>query len=438
MKNPDKKHNYGCLFLIIIFAVIVILIRYSDSIENAKSQRYHELMIQVSQEPNSEKALEIFKEAYKNATSKNERRRARSGIIALYEQMGNYSKAHSHLDEFIDEFESSKYTDIHRAILYGKEGKTDKAIEKFELVLKENKVFEEPGIIKSLWNYFLDSGSGEEQLKIYYDYFLDYVCNMVALGYESYMISDSIERLKNKERFFLLNPQIDDVAQSYINYKIEHPKSYGMFEAEKTDIMQRMHLGLWTTAINTNTLIEDIYRMKWNFTTFFLIEYDHVFGYQETKQIMKNILKNNHTTSEKFPKFLIDAYMSIDEPDAKSSITYDDFKSFQKEGLTFIVKLTPTTALSTESSFIKEGITDSRILLRCNDWDFSQRTPFLSDSIYKYKGKTKRIILLSDDYKTDTLNITTDKLGVMIEHVVVPTALYELLLHDFSDYQVTN
>ena len=112
MKNPDKKHNYGCLFLIIIFAVIVILIRYSDSIENAKSQRYHELMIQVSQEPNSEKALEIFKEAYKNATSKNERRRARSGIIALYEQMGNYSKAHSHLDEFIDEFEIIAFNDF--------------------------------------------------------------------------------------------------------------------------------------------------------------------------------------------------------------------------------------------------------------------------------------------------------------------------------------
>ena len=73
-------------------------------------------------------------------------------------------------------------------------------------------------------------------------------------------------------------------------------------------------------------------------------------------------------------------------------------------------------------------------MLQCNDWHFSHGTNFLPDSVAKYKGHEKHLVLLSDDYTLDTLNIQTDKLGVRIEHAMVPTALYEMLLHDFSDY----
>ena len=412
---------------------MVIWIRCSDSEDEAKAQRYKELMSQIEQEPSAEKAIVLFNEAYENATSRNERRRARSGVIALYEQLGNYSKAHRLLDEFVDEFEESKFTEIHRALLFGKEGKTDKAIDIFESVLAEKKEYKEPGLFKRLWNSYLDTGSGETHLSNYYDYFFDFVCNMVALGYESSLINDSTKRLKNKERLFLLNPQIDEVAQSYIDFKIEHPKSYGGFEAEKLDIMQKMHLFLWTTSVSTENLIEDIYRMKWNFATLYLLEYDNLYGYQNTKQKINNLLKRNHTTSEKYPMFLIDAYMSLGQADNKSKITYDDLRSFNKGGMSFLVKLTPTTLLNQESSFIKEGITDSRILIQCNDWHFSHGTYFLPDSVAKYKGKEKHLVLLSDDYRLDTLTINTDKLGVRIENVAIPIALYELLLHDFSN-----
>ena len=131
--------------------------------------------------------------------------------------------------------------------------------------------------------------------------------------------------------------------------------------------------------------------------------------------------------------FLIDAYMSLGQADNKSKITYDDLRSFNKGGMSFLVKLTPTTLLNQESSFIKEGITDSRILIQCNDWHFSHGTYFLPDSVAKYKGKEKHLVLLSDDYRLDTLTINTDKLGVRIENVAIPIALYELLLHDFSN-----
>lgn len=433
MERSDKKFYGGCLFTACLFVILVVWIRWSDSEDEAKSNRYKELMSQIEQEPSAEKAIVLFNEAYENATSRNERRRARSGVIALYEQLGNYSKAHRLLDEFVDEFEESKFTEIHRALLFGKEGKTDKAIDIFESVLAEKKEYKEPGLFKRLWNSYLDTGSGETHLSNYYDYFFDFVCNMVALGYESSLINDSTKRLKNKERLFLLNPQIDEVAQSYIDFKIEHPKSYGGFEAEKLDIMQKMHLFLWTTSVSTENLIEDIYRMKWNFATLYLLEYDNLYGYQNTKQKINNLLKRNHTTSEKYPMFLIDAYMSLGQADNKSKITYDDLRSFNKGGMSFLVKLTPTTLLNQESSFIKEGITDSRILIQCNDWHFSHGTYFLPDSVAKYKGKEKHLVLLSDDYRLDTLTINTDKLGVRIENVAIPIALYELLLHDFSN-----
>ena len=130
--------------------------------------------------------------------------------------------------------------------------------------------------------------------------------------------------------------------------------------------------------------------------------------------------------------FLIDAYMSLGQADNKSKITYDDLRSFNKGGMSFLVKLTPTTLLNQESSFIKEGITDSRILIQCNDWHFSHGTYFLPDSVAKYKGKEKHLVLLSDDYRLDTLLIKTDRLGVRIKNVMVPTALYEMLVNDFS------
>lgn len=434
METSDKKFYGGCLFVICIFVILVIWIRCSDSEDEEKSQRYKELMAQISREPDAEKAIALFNEAYENATSRNERRRVKSAVITLYEQMGKYSEAHRLLDAFVDEFESSKFTDIHRALLFGKEGKTDKAIEMFESVLAIKKDYKESSMLRKMWNSFLDTGSGESHLTYYYDYFFDYVCNMVALGYESVLINDSIERLKSKERLFSLNPQIDEVAQSYIDFKTDHPKSYGGFEAEKLDIMQKMHLFLWATPITTDNIIEDIYRMKWNFATLFLLEYDEIYGYQKAKRKMRDILKKNHTSSEKYPTFLIDAYMSMESPEKKSRVTYDEFRTFSNGGLSFLVKLTPTTFLTEESSFIKEGITDSRILLQCNDWHFSHGTNFLPDSVAKYKGHEKHLVLLSDDYTLDTLNIQTDKLGVRIEHVMVPTALYEMLLHDFSDY----
>lgn len=433
MERSDKKFYGGCLFWICIFVILVVWIRWSDSEDEAKSHRYQELMSQIEQVPSAEKAIALLNEAYENATSRNERRKTRSGVIALYEQLGNFSMAHQHLDEFVDEFEESKFTKIHRALLYGKEGKTDKAIEAFESVLTEETEFKEPGLLKRLWNSFLDTGSGETSLTNYYDYFFDYVCNMIALGYESFLINDSTERLKNKERLFLLNPQIDEVAQSYINFKTDHPKSYGGFETEKLDIMQKMHLFLWTTSVSTDNLIEDTYRMKWNFATLFLLEYDDRYGYQNTKQKMSDLLKKNHTTSEKFPMFLIEAYMSFGQKDSKSKLTYDVFKSFNKGGMSFLVKLTPTTLLNQESSFIKEGITDSRILIQCNDWHFSHGTIFLPDSVTKYKGEEKHLVLLSDNYRLDTLVIKTDRLGVRIENVMIPTALYEMLANDFPE-----
>lgn len=318
METSDKKFYGGCLFGICIFAILVIWIRSSNSEDEEKSQRYKELMAQISREPDAEKAIALFNEAYENATSRNERRRVKSAVITLYEQMGKYSEAHRLLDAFVDEFESSKFTDIHRALLFCKEGKTDKAIEMFESVLAIKKDYKEPSMLRKMWNSFLDTGSGESHLTYYNDYFFDYVCNMVALGYESVLINDSIERLKSKERLFSLNPQIDEVAQSYIDFKTDHPKSYiGRFEAEKLDIMQKMHLFLWATPITTDNIIEDIYRMKWNFATLFLLEYDEIYGYQKAKRKMRDILKKNHTSSEKYPTFLIDAYMSMESPEKK-------------------------------------------------------------------------------------------------------------------------
>ena len=104
MDKSDKKSYGGCLIFICIFAILAIFVRWRDDVDESKSQRYQELMDQIAKEPSAEKAIVLFNEAYENATSRNERRKARSGVIVLYEQLGNYSMAHHLLDEFIEEF----------------------------------------------------------------------------------------------------------------------------------------------------------------------------------------------------------------------------------------------------------------------------------------------------------------------------------------------
>ena len=64
METSDKKFYGGCLFGICIFAILVIWIRSSNSEDEEKSQRYKELMAQISREPDAEKAIALFNEAY--------------------------------------------------------------------------------------------------------------------------------------------------------------------------------------------------------------------------------------------------------------------------------------------------------------------------------------------------------------------------------------
>ena len=254
---------------------------------------------------------------------------------------------------------------------------------------------------------------------------------MNALEFEDFIITDSILKIENRKRLFNIAPELDIVAKSYLDFKDERPSSHAYDDEAEYQIMQSARFP-YTFSDSIDNLIEELYRAKWNYTTKFLILHDAVYGYEDTKTKMSNIIQRNHTTVEKFPKFLVDVYMSLGEENNKSHITYEDFRSFYKMGWMYLVKLKPETIDEQISSFIKAGITDSRILIRCNDWAFSDSLLFTSDNVVQDIGKTKEIVLLSDEYKLDTIKITTDKLGVLIQYVPVPIALYQMLLLDFS------
>lgn len=438
--NPSKKNNLGCVIGIVLFLALAAWIRISDRLEEKRSAKekelYSDLLVQANNAFNHcdyEQEIALLEKAYQHAKfdyhKTINRMCVKWRIIGRYEFLKEYEKANEKLNAYIKEFGGSRYTDLLYARLLIEEGKSQEAHAVLESIISRFKGYKEAGFFGKLWFFFTDSKSNEKEIKNYYDYFYGYICCMSAFEYEDFIITDSIMKIENRERFFDIAPELDNVAKSYLDFKEKYPSSYSYYDEAEYEIMRS---ALFPAAISTGNLIEDIYRSRWDYITRFLLIHDAVYGYEDTKSKIGDILQRNHTTVERFPRFLVDAYMSFDEKTGKSHIAYEDFKSFYKSGWMYLIKLTPHTIDDQISSFIKAGITDSRILIRCNDWEFSDSLLFTPDNVIRDTGKTKEIVLLSDDYELDTINIPTDKLGVLIRCVPVPTALYQMLLFDFS------
>lgn len=439
--NSSKKDRAGCIVGIVLFLVLIAWIRISDRIDEKRNNRERELYSELLMRADSafnhcdfEQEIALLEEAYQHANfdfKTINKMKVKWRIIGRYEFLKEFEKANKLLNAFTKEFGQSVFTDLLHARLLIEEGKSQEAYTVLESVISSFKGYKDVGVFGKLWTLFTDSDNNERIIKNYYEYFYGYICCINALEFEDFIINDSILKIENRKRLFDIAPELDIVTKSYLDFKDKRPSSHAYDDEAEYQIMQSARFP-YTFSDSIDNLIEELYRAKWNYTTKFLILHDAVYGYEDTKTKMSNIIQRNHTTVEKFPKFLVDVYMSLGEENNKSHITYEDFRSFYKMGWMYLVKLKPVTIDGQISSFIKAGITDSRILIKCNDWAFSDSLLFTSDNVVRDIGKTKEIVLLSDEYKLDTIKITTDKLGVLIQYVPVPIALYQMLLLDFS------
>lgn len=101
-----------------------------------------------------------------------------------------------------------------------------------------------------------------------------------------------------------------------------------------------------------------------------------------------------------------------------------------------LLVLTPTTTLNKPSAFINAGVTKPCILISCNDWNICDSILFNREMVLKDKGKVKKVVILKDDYTTDTLSIKDDLLGVAISYRPINFMTVDLLRQRFFDYGV--
>ena len=101
-----------------------------------------------------------------------------------------------------------------------------------------------------------------------------------------------------------------------------------------------------------------------------------------------------------------------------------------------LLVLTPTTTLNKPSAFINAGVTKPCILISCNDWNICDSILFNREMVLKDKGKVKKVVILKDDYTTDTLSIKDDLLGVAISYRPINFMTVDLLRQRFFGYGV--
>ena len=140
--------------------------------------------------------------------------------------------------------------------------------------------------------------------------------------------------------------------------------------------------------------------------------------------------------SEVCQKYLINAYMSIGKQNNKYNLSYEQFKKLRRGTFGWIVKLTPTTTLNKPSAFINAGVTKPCDLISCNDWNICDSILFNREMVLKDKGKVKKVVILKDDYTTDTFRIKDDLLGVAINYRPINFMIVDLLRQRFFGYGV--
>ena len=425
----------GWWIFLLVLILLIAWIRRSDAKEENDNVTYNELMKTLAKPMPLDKAYGLWKEAYNVAGDNNERRWCLGNVILCKEQKGDFSDAMILLNDFEEEFEVSTPTTIHKAILFSKMGQYQKAKSILDSIVSDRAVFHEPSLWENIEDALLLGNNNAHVNEAYMNLFNEYVCKIVALSYRAGMETDSLKRLQCLQRFENIGV-IDSYVRDYASFIKVNKKSASYFLNEKIRTLQKTQLYLFLNYWEPDNTVNDILRFKWTFIQMYLDEYDRCNGINKTKYYFKKILEEKGLASEVCQKYLINAYMSIGEQNNKYNLSYEEFKKLRRGTFGWIVKLTPTTTLNKPSAFINAGVTKPCVLISCNGWNICDSILFNREMVLKDKGKVKKVVILKDDYTTDTLRIKDDLLGVTISYRPINFMTVDLLRQLFFGYGV--
>lgn len=423
------KQLSGLGVLLVLMALLVLWIRWSDASEEKDKEIYNGIMERLAKPMPLNDAYILWKKAYNVAGDGNERGWCLGNAILCKEQKGEFSEAMTLLNDFEEEFEVSTPTIIHKAVLYSKMGQQHKAKSILDSIVSARDKFQEPSLWEDIIDALLLDGKKAHVNEAYMNFFNEYVCKIVALSYRAGMETDSLKSLECLCKFDNI-VKIDPYVRDYASFVEENEMSTSFGLNEKNRILQKVHLYLFLGSWEPEKTVDDILRLKWSFLQLYLDAYDRCYGYNKTKAHFKRILKENGLASEGYQKLLVDAYLNIGLQNNKYNLCYEDFKKL-KRGCGWIVKLSPTTFLNRPSAFINAGVTKPCVLLSCNSWNICNPMLFTTEMVRKDKGKVKTVIILKDDFTTDTLRIKDNLLGVIIDYRLTNFMTIDLLQRRF-------
>lgn len=426
MKIKIKKWHIVLLF----FICLITWIRYEIHKEEEDERKYNQLMRELAHPLPMDKTAKLWRKAYSFASGYNERRFCLGKEILSYEQMGDFQKATKLLYQYEDEFETCTPTLVHRAMLLSKMGNTHKAKWILDSICSAPNVYKEPSTWEKAEDFILLGNKKTPQNEAYTNVLFEYVCKLVAFSYRAGLETDSLKRLNCFKQFEKLS-NIDPYIKEYSAFIEDNNQSYSFYLNERIRILQQTHLYLFQNSWDPNNAIDDVLRFKWTFLQMYLDEYDRCHGYKRTKTHFKNLLKKCGLASEGYQRYLVDAYLNIDSGSSNYNMQYEEFKNLRRGTFRWLVKLTPMTIFGKSSAFINAGITKPCILIRCNDWALCDSVPFTRGTALRYKGKMKHVIVLTDDYKTDTINTNEDLLGVKISYRPATSMTIDMMMKQF-------
>lgn len=373
---------------------------------------------------------EEIKKANDRVIERDKREISFGNLILSKEEEGKFSQAMSFFKNYEDEFGVNTPTTIHKAILYLKIGEIQKAKNILDSIISSKNEFEEPSFLRDVEDVLLLNNKKVHVNVAYMKFFNEYVCRIVAISYRAGMETDSLKRLECLQRYDKL-AIIDQYVKDYSSFINIHKESVPYILNMQIRLLQKMHMYLYWDYWEPENAVDDVLRFKWNFLQRYLEEYDRCYGYNKTKLHFERILRNNGLASEGAQKFLVDAYLNIGSRHNKYNLSYDEFKKLKRGYVGLLVKLTPTTISNKPSAFVNAGITKPCILIKCNDWSICDSTLFTREMVLKDKGKVKKVVILKDDYTTDTIHIKEDLLGVTINYRPTNILTLDLLRHSF-------
>src|SRR5574344_660317 len=421
------KENFGCIIPILLFCLIIIWIRWSDNNDDIQREENNIIQKQIDSIPDGMLKIKMLNILYeRKGLYTNEKLLTLGRIIFEYENLNNLDSALTSLKRYEKIYTKSLFTTTHEADIRYKMGDTIIAQELLKNVIIKNVQYKSMNWCNKTFQRLINCNRGAEYSR-YFDYLYNVFCQLNALYYYR-TITHNIENNINITLSFLKQiNELDNIISKYLSFEQKYRNDVDNSDIERKNLlMNHLKYGDYKSISPFKyDIVDMLYKSRANVVDDLIIEIDSIYGKLKAKQILSENL--NAILSTNFTDLLfIKAYKKYIGMDNSfpTKTTYAQYKLFPKKGYKFLTLAIPSTAFNSSSALISQDIYESFVVLRCNDWSICDSSLFTPNTISKYKGSSKNIVMLRSDYKTDTISILDDIIGAFLNYVIVPEPVY--------------